>query len=409
MAVVSWHEGRPSVVVKKHVTTLMLMVFACLLLAGCGTKRVAEEGFVTLSDREARKVVKSIDLQKQKMGSWHELAVPLSRSLAYVNKKPADAVAISTYGMSLRWSDLRASLEMLYQLLPHLDSRPELLVDHFRFLRLAPGPKFTGYYEPLIDARLAPDDVYKHPIYAKPDDLQTLNMGAFHPRWKGQRLLYRIENGQVVPYFDRAAIDENGKLKGKGLEIAWAKDPVDIFFLQIQGSGRLQLEDDREMHVLYAGKNGKQYVSLGRIMRERGLLAPDNISMQSIREWLSANPEMMQSLLNTNPSYVFFRLSDSGPYGSINEALTPMTSLATDRTVLPLGGAMLFSVPLPEQGEQGEFKQGEVMTGVGFAQDTGGAIKGQRIDLFSGYGPEAEWTAGHMNAPGEVYLLLPRK
>jgi membrane-bound lytic murein transglycosylase A len=224
-----------------------------------------------------------------------------------------------------------------------------------------------------------------------------------------------VENGEVVPYHDRETIDSGGALEGKGLEIAWVQDPADIFFLQVQGSGRLIMPDGTEKHVLYAGKNGREYVSLGRVMKERGLLPADGISMQSIRAYLAAHPEKERELLNTNPSYVFFRLSDDGPYGSINQVLTPWVSLATDRATLPLGSAMLFSVPRPlpatvqQHGTDGRAYAEQPFTGIGLAQDTGGAIKEHRIDLFSGSGELAEFVAGHLAARGSVYLLLPRQ
>ncbi len=383
-----------------------IICLCCLLITACAKRPVTD--YAPEAQRSARTIAEQIDLHKQGLASWNDLAPALDSSLAYVSRKPASATALHRDNLTVTWGELRAGLLLMRNLLPQLDNDPSLLGQNFQFVQLTQDPKFTSYYEPAIEAALEPSSVYAYPIYAMPEDLLSLDLSAFHPRFKGQRLFYRIENGKIVPYHDRAAIDADRCLANRGLEIAWAKDPIDIFFLQVQGSGRLILPDGREMHVLYAGKNGHQYVSLGRVMKEMGLLEPDNVSMQSIRAYLDRNPQKMRELLDTNPSYVFFRLSDAGPFGSINQPLTPRVSLAVDPALIPLGALMTFTIPLPEKGPEGQFLMGTPFTGIGLAQDTGGAIKGHRIDFFSGYGDEATWVAGHMNAPGSVWLLLPR-
>ncbi|WP_234702950.1 murein transglycosylase A [Oleidesulfovibrio alaskensis] len=397
---------------------LLLLAACCTVLLAAGGCAVTTEQvpvFREVPQDEARDLTRSLDPRRQGLDSWLALRPALERSLEYVRRRPAQDAALDKYGRRVTWDQLRSSLELFVSLLPQLDSRPELLARHFTFLRLEPGPLFTGYYEPYIHASPVRSAAYPFPLYGKPQDLKTVRLEAFHPRWKGQVLTYRVENGEVVPYHDRETIDSGGALEGKGLEIAWVQDPADIFFLQVQGSGRLIMPDGTEKHVLYAGKNGREYVSLGRVMKERGLLPADGISMQSIRAYLAAHPEKERELLNTNPSYVFFRLSDDGPYGSINQVLTPWVSLATDRATLPLGSAMLFSVPRPlpatvqQHGTDGRAYAEQPFTGIGLAQDTGGAIKEHRIDLFSGSGELAEFVAGHLAARGSVYLLLPRQ
>ncbi len=385
---------------------IFLLALLCLLAAACAKRPVTE--FAEVPGKTARTVAQQIDLNRQGLGSWTELAPSLEHSLAYLSRKPSEEPALQREHLTVTWGELRAGLLLLRNLLPRLDAEPALLAEHFRFVQVTQNPVFTGYYEPAIEADLAPSSVYAYPIYAQPDDLQSVDLSPFHPRFKGERLFYRLEDGKVVPYHTREDIDTHNRLSGRGLEIAWAKDPVDIFFLQVQGSGRLILPDGTEKHVLYAGKNGHQYVSLGRVMRDMGLLQPDGVSMQSIRAYLERHPQKTKELLATNPSYVFFRLSDKGPFGAMNQPLTPRVSLATDPKLLPLGGLLVFSVPLPEQGPRGEFRHGPELTGLGLAQDTGGAIKGHRLDFFSGYGDEATWIAGHMNTPGNVWILLPK-
>ena len=405
-----------------------LIIIGTIFVAGCGKRPTStqpekpvvekpaeteqpEENarFVKVSESEARNIARSITIEKQGMKSWTEYATAIDRSATYVSKKPQEKLALNRYGVQVKWKTLAKSLQCMKALLPKLDANPELLAKHFTFYRLDSDPLFTSYYEPALQASLTRKAGYSYPIYGLPDDLQSLKLSQFHPRWKGQRTYYRIKDGKAVPYYDRKEIDVKGALKSRNLEIAWAKDPLDIFFLQIQGSGRLLLEDGTTTHVLYAGKNGRQYVSLGRVMRNKGLLPKDGISMQAIRSYFDQNPEKTYDLLSTNPSYVFFRLSDTGPYGSIAQVLTPRVSLATDPAYLPLGGLLVFNVAMPEKDAEGKFQYGEELTGLGLAQDTGGAIKKHHIDFFSGYGKEATWIAGHMSKNGGAWLLLPKE
>ncbi|HXV74486.1 MAG TPA: MltA domain-containing protein [Sphingomonadales bacterium] len=258
----------------------------------------------------------------------------------------------------------------------------------------------TGYYEPLIEASLAPDPAYPYPLYARPADQVTVDLKDFRPELSG-RLVGRIEGEKLVPYHDRSAI-AGGALAGKGLEILWAKDPVDVFFLQIQGSGRAQLPGGSTLLVGYAGGNGHPYTSIGRVLMEMGALGKDEVSMFSIREWLAANPERLEEILNQNASYVFFRLAEGeGPVGSAGAVLTPMRSLAVDPAHVALGLPVWVETAIPD---------GRALRRLLIAQDTGGAIKGaMRGDLFFGFGEEAEGNAGRMKADAVFYVLLPRE
>lgn len=408
-----------------HITRIFsaLFIISTIFFAGCSQSppppepsesvdpiKEQPEGarFIKLSDSEACTVSQTLTIGKQGMRSWMDFAPALKRSAIYVSRKSQRKLALDQYGLKVTWQTLATSIERMQLLLPKLDTNPELLAKNFTFYRLDADPQFTGYYEPALQASITRKPGYAYPLYAKPSDLQVLNLEDIHPRWKGQRAIYRIDSGKAVPYYDRKAIDLNGALGSRGLEIAWAKDPLDIFFLQIQGSGRLLLEDGTTTHILYAGKNGRRYVSLGRVMLEKGLLPKDGISMQAIRQYFVDNPEDTYKLLSTNPSYVFFRLAEDGPYGAMGQTLTPRVSLATDPSYIPLGSMFLFDVPMPGKNEQGAFQYGEHLKGLGLAQDTGGAIKEHHLDFFSGYGEEATWIAGHMNTNGAVWLLLPK-
>jgi membrane-bound lytic murein transglycosylase A len=327
----------------------------------------------------------------------------IEHSLAYVRTRPADGPAFGPDGPQATWGDLAASLEHLRGVLPRLAVDPGLLDREFQWLQVRPDPLMTGYYEPEMEGSLEPDLRFPAPLYGLPEGLRTTDLGAFHPRWKGQSLTYRVQGQGIVPFFTREEIDSQGALAAQK-PIAWTRDPVDVFFLQIQGSGRLRLPDGTVRHVLYAGKNGHEYVSLGKVMIERGLIPAEEMSMQRIRAYLREHPHEVRELLSTNPSYVFFRLAHDGPLGAMGRTLTPMVSMATDSDFLPLGTVLAVEADLPDA--DGGFRPSAFL---GLAQDRGGAIKGSRLDLFCGAGEMAEFLAGHLKATSRVYLLLIKK
>ena len=384
---------------------LALLVLAAalgLLAQGCAPRRPAElaPGFAHLGVREATSLAKDLRSRDQGLRSWRELEPGLRRSLAYVASRPQAEKAVDRPGLALTWGALRATLEDLLRLLPELDRDPGLLAREFTWFRLNPGTLLTGYYEPWLEASLTPDPAYPAPLYGVPPDLKVTDLGRFHPKWKGQQLTYRVENGEIAPYHDRQAIDQAGALSGRSLEIAWTRDPVEVFFLQIQGSGRLVLPDGRIRHVLYAGKNGREFVSLGKVLEQRGYLTKGEITMQSIKDLLASRPDLRDELLATNPSYVFFRLADQGPYGSAGQVLTPLVSAAVDRSMVPLGAVFALDSILP--GERGETP----FRGLMLAQDTGGAIKETRVDLFCGSDGRAEFVAGNLKSRAQVLVLV---
>ena len=379
-------------------------------ISGCATREtpspeVEEPTFLPLTEDQARGLSAHLFSGPQGFESWKALRPALEDSLGYILKRPDDAVCVNRPGLTLTWGELGDSVAELMALLPAMDRDPRLLADRFQWLKVAPDTLLTGYYEPWLEASLTPDDTYRYPLYGVPDDLRTVDLGKFHHRWKGQRLVYRMTENGIEPYPDRAAIDSNGVLEDKGYEIAWAKDPVDVFFLQIQGSGRLALPDGTSRHILYEGKNGRKYVSLGRVLIEKGYVPKEEMSMQRIRQFLNANPVQALKLMFENPSYVFFRLSDTGPFGSINSILTPRVSAAVDPTMIPLGAACVLKTALMDYGTN----EAEPFLSLVLAQDTGGAIKNTRMDLFCGSGEEAEQLAGHLQERSEVFMLVSRK
>jgi len=268
----------------------------------------------------------------------------------------------------------------------------------FETVRVATGQAFaTGYYEPEIAGSRNRDAANLVPVYAKPADLVELDLGQFSEALKNKTIRGRIAGGTFVPYFDRTEIEE-GALAGRVPEIAWAADPVEFFFLQVQGSGRLRLPDGSVMRIGYAGQNGREYVGIGALMRDRGLVGPGQLSMQGIMAWLRAHPEEGRAIMRENKSWVFFReITGAGPVGALGVAVAARATVATDPAFVPLGAPVWLDLDRPEA------------DGLWVAQDTGGAIKGaNRFDTFWGAGDEARRIAGGMSGRGTALILVPR-
>ena len=261
----------------------------------------------------------------------------------------------------------------------------------------------TGYYEPLLSGSFTRSDRYAYPLYSPPEDMLTIELDSVYPKLKGMRLRGRVVGNKVLPYHARDVIDgEETPLAGR--EILWVDDPYGSFFLQIQGSGRVRLDDGSIVGVNYANQNGHPYFAIGKTLVEQGELALDNVSLFTIKAWLRANPERADAVLNTNPSYVFFHLrenAEENARGSLNVPLTAMRSLAVDKKVIPLGTPVWVETTLPD---------GSIYHRLMLAQDTGGAIRGPvRADVFFGAGANAEQLAGEMKQRGKMFALLPAR
>ena len=258
----------------------------------------------------------------------------------------------------------------------------------------------TGYYEPELAGSRTAAPGYSVPLYRRPKDLIEVDLGLFADTMKGRKVRGRVEGNALVPYWDRGETDD-GKLAGRGLELAWAVDPYDVFFLEIQGSGRLRLPDGSVMRVGYDNQNGREYTGIGKLLRDRAALGPGQATMDGIIGWMRAQPDGGKSLMRENRSKIFFRELKGdpalGPPGAIGIPLTPRVSVAADPRFLPMG-APLWLVARPD---------GPV-AGVMVAQDTGGAIKGaNRLDTFWGAGADARRIAGGASSTGTVTILLP--
>ncbi len=268
---------------------------------------------------------------------------------------------------------------------------------------------FTGYYEPDLSCRTAPDDVFKYPLYKRPGDILEIDLKQFGNGFPVNKLIARLDGKKVIPYFSREDIDQKNALAGKDLELLWCSDPLEIYSLQVQGSGKADLGDGNTVSILYDGQNGRPYKSIGKYLMDAGILPKEAMSLQTIRQYLRDNPDKIAQVLDQNPSYVFFRMDMSPSVGNIKVPLTPGRSIATDSRLFPKGALAIITTTKPVI-ENGQVKQWVPFTRFVVNQDTGGAIKGPgRVDLFWGGGQEAELSAGAMQQEGELYFLMRKK
>jgi membrane-bound lytic murein transglycosylase A len=266
-----------------------------------------------------------------------------------------------------------------------------------------PEGLFTGYFEPEAEGSLIPDRRFTVPIYRKPHDLVAFEK-VVAPEFRYGRLVA----GEPQPFFTRREIEE-GALAGRGLELVWLADWADAFFMHVQGSGRVRLEDGSVLRLAYAGKSGQPYTGIGGLLVERGILEREDMSMQAIRSWMADHPAEARDLMWENKSFVFFRevsVDDPalGPPGAQKVPLTPLASLAVDRSLWAFGTPVFLDTTSPRARGAGADTFRELM----IAQDTGTAIKGYaRGDVFWGAGQDAAWIAGHMKSEGRMTALLP--
>lgn len=371
----------------RRLAALLVLSFALAGLWSCAEKKTPVEplqpkGPVVSLNEGVDFFVANLAPVNQDLLSFKDMAPTIDKSLRYVNSKPKDALAINRPGLKVTYGQLSKTLSRLLELLPRLDANPQLLAENFEWVAVPQGIDYSGYYEPRVRASRVKKPGYEQAIYKLPPDLAKV----------------RAKKGR---YHDRRTIEEKQVLAGRGLELAWAADPVDVFFLEIQGSGKLIFDDGSEAYVNYAGQNGHKYKSSGRIMREKGLLSRGDIFEQ--REWFKNNPDRVREILNDNPSYVFFKFGGRGPTGAMGHTVDDWLSLAVDRGFIPLGSIVAYGVNAPDE------KRGEVpLRGIGFAQDVGGAIKRNRIDIFCGGNERANYVASHLDAKGPAWVLLAR-
>ncbi len=269
---------------------------------------------------------------------------------------------------------------------------------------------FTGYYEPVLEGSRLPGIQYSVPIFRLPGDLITVDLGEFEPRFKRRSLVGRYQDGTLVPYYTRHEIDRLEALSGRGYEIVWVRDPLEAFFLHIQGSGKILLPDGRVLNVHYAGNNGKPYRPIGRYLAEQEKIALEDISTDTIKKYMMNHPEDSEKIMDYNERYIFFAETKGGPLGSSGILLTPDRSMATDPAFYPPGALAYIETEVPVPMREGTPVTWEQANRFVFNQDAGGGVKGPgRADLFFGTGPLAGERAGEMKQGGKIYFLAPKK
>jgi membrane-bound lytic murein transglycosylase A len=380
-----------------------LLGLVLLLLSACAEKPEKPAPLLTLA------AVEFATLPGWAADDQSQALPALLRSCGRLEKQPADR-PVGPDGIAGTVADWLAPCQIAKSL-PAGDKAAarRFFEGEFQPFRVAdrdePEGLFTGYYEPELEGARAPDATHTVPLYRRPEDLVTVNLGDFRADLKGDSIAGRVIDGALKPYYSFQEIDE-GALKGRNLELVWVTDPIDAFFLHIQGSGLIRFADGSMMQVGYAAKNGRPFVAIGRTLLDQGELEKVQVSTQSIKSWLRAHPDRAASIMYMNPSYIFYReIKGDGPIGAQGVALTAGRSLAVDTKLMPLGAPIWLDTSWPAGTPEASQSLQRLMV----TQDTGGAIKGAvRGDIFFGSGEQALDYAGRMKQPGRYYLLLPR-
>lgn len=385
------------------------LLAALLFLAGCAPKPPS----VTPSKPQLTRVSWDALAGAEDDLQLEGLEEALARSLSYFERGGRE-ISFEVEGRKVSADGIRRTLLSLREMLERGELRLPALSRNFdlyaypRQAHSGGNVLVTGYYEPVLEARLEPDHVFRYPLYSPPPDLIQVALEEFPwlsaPETGPRRVLGRIEGNRLVPYFDRRQIDGQGALQGRGLELAWLKDPVDAFILHVQGSGVLRLSDGTTRRVGYAAGNGRPYRSIGAYAIARGWIPREEMSLQTLRRFLKDHPERLQEILWHNPSYVFFRWVEEGPLGSLHVPLTPGRSIAADSAWYPDGVPAVLTGRLPLG--DGTHRTRPFQRWV-VHQDSGGAIRGpHRVDLYCGTGDAAEAVAGRLKHPGNLYIVL---
>lgn len=340
------------------------------------------------------------------------LRLAIQRSLEFLGRLPPER-GVGEQPRKFTAGEIKESLQSFLDLL-HLWDRPEALSEaiRLRFDLYSPAEHsgdvlFTGYYQPVVEGSLKETEVFRFPVYGKPKDLVEAELVTLAPERRAEKVVGRLDQERFLPYFSRQEINRLGALRGKGYEIAWGKNPVDLFFLHIQGSGLLKLEDGRLIPVNYAASNGRPYRSIGRVLIDSGKIAEGELSMQRLRRYLTQHPEERDSLFDQNESYIFFRFAKEGPLGSLEVPLTAGRSIATDPQFFPKGALAFVAAQEPVLDSAGNLAGWRPFTRFVLNQDMGSAIRGpKRADLYFGSGEGAGAIAGYMKSTGRLFLLV---
>ncbi len=381
-----------------------------MILIGCAklTKelKAPEKPLILLKEKDIPSFDNDLDRES--------LRVAISRSIEFFQRLPQDH--LFEYGEDqYSTAHLIRSMKTFLYLLDEAEDMEELTAlvrQRFNVYESVGSDGrgtvlYTGYYEPILRGSLTPDETYRWPLYERPNDLIEIDLELFSSKFKGEKITARYDGSRIVPYFTREEIDSHGVLSGRQLEIAWLEDPIDAFFLQIQGSGQILLEDGTTLRVNYSAWNGRPYRSIGALLINREIIKREEMSITRLREYLRDHPSQREEILNHNESYVFFRVVERGPLGNIEVPLTPGRSIATDSRLFPKGGLAYVCAEKPIIDDSGTIIAWVPFSRFALNQDTGGVIKGPgRVDLFWGSGEAAGIPAGHMKNEGKLYFLV---
>jgi membrane-bound lytic murein transglycosylase A len=346
--------------------------------------------------------------------NYDQLAASIQGSVEYFDKQPPRTMVLfgeDQYSTRHLARSLRYFLSFIERR-PSREALRQFINDDFYVYACIHQKKpidvlFTGYYEPLLNGSRTQTGQFKYPVYGRPSDLVTLNPGSFSGGCPLETAIGRYTGDMVVPYYSRSEIETSGLPRGKAPVIAWVDDPVDLFFLHIQGSGKICLPDGQTINLHFLISNGHPYQSIGKYLLEKGRLAKEEVSMQSIRSYLKSHPDEMDEILNYNPRYVFFEEIGAGPMGCFNIALTPGRSIALDKKRYPPAALAFIQARKPVAGNNGEIEKWVDFSRFVMNQDTGTAIAGPaRADIFWGHDEYAILAAGYMKQPGRLYFLV---
>ncbi len=388
----------------------LVLFLVPMILIGCAelTREVKapEKPLILLREKDIPPFDNDLD--------WESLRVAINRSIEYFRRLPEDR--LFQYGEDqYSAGHLIRSMETFLYILDQagdMEELTDLVRQRFNVYQSVGSDGlgsvlYTGYYEPILEGRLIPNGRYKWPLYRRPDDLMEIYLELFSSKFKGEKITARYDGSRIVPYFTREEIDSHGMLFGRQLEIAWLEDLIDVFFLQIQGSGQILLEDGTTLRVNYSAWNGRPYRSIGALLINRGIIEREEMNIPRLREYLRDNPAQREEILNHNESYIFFRVVERGPLGNIEVPLTPGRSIATDSRLFPKGGLAYVCTEKPIIDDSGTITAWISFSRFVLNQDTGGVIKGPgRVDLFWGSGEAAGIPAGHMKNEGKLYFLV---
>ena len=383
------------------------LLAASLLLTGCPPKPITLE---TALERLAPSDYPDFGDDAR----YDQLAQAIEMSLAYLRKLPSDRLVV--FGPdSYTVAHLIRSLETfaaIAQENPAAETLNRVIRERYRVYAAAGDAEtrkvlFTGYYEPLLQGSLTASPEFPVAINSRPADLVEIDLSLFADDLKGRRIVGRYAGRSVTPYPAREQIRREPDFERLAPPLAWVRDEVDLSNLMIQGSGKVALADGRLLQIQFDVSNGHPFRSIGRLLIDQGKISAERISMQTIREYLRQHPSEAPAILNHNPRYIFFRLAESGPVGALAVPITPLRSIAVDRSLFPSAALAFISVPVPKVDALGRIARFEPRNAFVLAQDAGSAITGAgRVDLFWGHGPEAELAAGHMKNEGRLYFLV---